>query len=69
MNVISAVGSGDATLGGFAYAATQGIAGEEALRMAAACGAANCVAPAPGRIELATVRALIPQVEIQRLSF
>jgi 1-phosphofructokinase family hexose kinase len=69
MNVISAVGSGDATLGGFAYAAIQGIVGEEALRLAAACGAANCVAPAPGRIELATVRALLPQIEIQQINF
>lgn len=69
MNVISAVGSGDATLAGFAYAAIQGTAGEEALRLAAACGAANCVAPAPGRIELATVRALEPQVEIQQINF
>jgi 1-phosphofructokinase family hexose kinase len=69
MNVISAVGSGDATLAGFAHAATQGIAGEEALRLAAACGAANCVASAPGRIELATVRELLPQIEIQRLTF
>jgi 1-phosphofructokinase family hexose kinase len=69
MDVISAVGSGDATLGGFAYAAVQGISGEDALRLATACGAANCVAAAPGRIELVTVRALMPQIEIQRLSF
>jgi 1-phosphofructokinase family hexose kinase len=69
MNVISAVGSGDATLGGFAYAATQGIAGEEALRLAAACGAANCMAPAPGRIDLATVRELLLQIEIQQINF
>ena len=69
MNVISAVGSGDATLGGFVFAAAQGIAGEEALRLAAACGAANCVAPAPGRIELATVHALLPQIEIQQINF
>jgi 1-phosphofructokinase family hexose kinase len=69
MDVISAVGSGDATLGGFAYSATQGIVDEEALRLAAACGAANCVGSAPGRIELATVRALLPQIEIQRLTF
>jgi 1-phosphofructokinase family hexose kinase len=69
MNVISAVGSGDATLAGFAYAAIQGVAGEEALRLAAACGAANCVAPAPGRIELASVRALLPQIEIQQIDF
>jgi 1-phosphofructokinase len=69
MNVISAVGSGDATLGGFAYSAVQGIFGEDALRLAAACGAANCVAAAPGRIELATVRALLPQIEIKELSW
>jgi 1-phosphofructokinase family hexose kinase len=69
INVISAVGSGDATLGGFAHAAVEGIAGEEALRLAAACGAANCVAAAPGRIDLATVRALMPQIEVQRLTF
>ncbi len=68
MNVISTVGCGDATLGGFAYAAAQGIVGEEALRLAAACGAANCVAPAPGRIELTTVQSLVPQIEVQQLS-
>jgi 1-phosphofructokinase family hexose kinase len=68
VNVVSAVGSGDATLGGFAYSAAQGIVGEEALRLAVACGAANCVASAPGRIELATVRALLPQIEIERLN-
>jgi 1-phosphofructokinase family hexose kinase len=67
MNVISTVGCGDATLGGFACAAAQGIIGEEALRLAAACGAANCVAHAPGRIELATVQSLIPQIEVQQL--
>jgi 1-phosphofructokinase family hexose kinase len=69
IDVISAVGSGDATLGGFVHAAVEGIAGEEALRLAAACGAANCVASAPGRIDLATARALIPQIEVQRLTF
>jgi tagatose 6-phosphate kinase len=68
MKAISPVGSGDATLAGFAYAAARGLGGEEALRLAAACGAANCVAPAPGRIELATVQALLPQIEIQQLS-
>jgi 1-phosphofructokinase family hexose kinase len=68
MKAISAVGSGDATLAGFAHAASQGIGGEEALRLAAACGVANCVAAAPGRIEIATVQALAPQVEVQRLA-
>lgn len=68
MKAISAVGSGDATLAGFAYAAAQGLRGEDALRLATACGAANCVAPAPGRIEPATLQALVPQIEVQQLS-
>ena len=67
LKVISAVGSGDATLAGFARAATQGMTGEDATRLAAACGAANCSALAPGRIELATVNSLLPQIEVQRL--
>ena len=67
LQVVSAVGSGDATLAGFAHAATQGITGEDAIRLAAACGAANCSAIAPGRIELATVKSLLPQIEVQRL--
>jgi len=68
MKAISAVGSGDATLAGFAHAASQGLVGEEALRLATACGAANCVAPAPGRIEFATVQAFVPQIEVQQLA-
>ena len=67
LTVISTVGCGDATLAGFAHAAAQGIAGEDAIRLAVACGAANCSALAPGRIDLATVHALLPQIEVQRL--
>lgn len=68
MKVTSTVGCGDATLAGFACAAIQGTSGGEALRLAAACGAANCVASAPGRIELTTVQALMPQIDVQQLS-
>jgi 1-phosphofructokinase family hexose kinase len=68
MKVTSTVGCGDATLAGFAHAAIQGMSGGEALRLAAACGAANCVAPVPGRIELTTVQALMPQIDVQKLS-
>jgi 1-phosphofructokinase family hexose kinase len=67
LTVISTVGCGDATMAGFAHAASQGITGEEAIRLAAACGAANCSAHAPGRIELSTVRAMLPQIEVQQL--
>jgi 1-phosphofructokinase family hexose kinase len=67
LECISAVGCGDATFAGFAHAAIQGITGEEAVRHAVACGAANCSASAPGRITLSTVRSLAPQIEIHRL--
>jgi 1-phosphofructokinase family hexose kinase len=65
--VISAVGSGDATLAGFARAATQRITGEPAIRLATACGAANLSAPAPARIDFATVQSLLPQIAVERL--
>jgi 1-phosphofructokinase family hexose kinase len=64
----STVGCGDATLAGFASAAIRGMVGEEAVRFAAACGAANCVAQTPGQIELARVQELLPQVEVERLA-
>jgi tagatose 6-phosphate kinase len=67
-NVISTVGCGDATLAGFAYAAIEGIDGENAVRLAAACGAANCAASAPGRINFANVQSLLPQIHVQKMS-
>jgi len=45
----SCVGSGDATLAGFAFAAQQGLTAAESVCLAAACGAANCLADGPGR--------------------
>jgi 1-phosphofructokinase family hexose kinase len=67
--VVSTVGSGDATLAGFAYAAIQGIVGEEAVRLAAACGAANCAASSPGMINFADAQRLLPQIEVQKMTF
>jgi 1-phosphofructokinase family hexose kinase len=67
--VVSTVGCGDATLAGFASATIQGITGENAMRLATACGAANCVASAPGRINFAEVQSLLPQIEVQQISF
>jgi 1-phosphofructokinase family hexose kinase len=69
MDVISTVGCGDATLAGFALAASQGTCGEQAIRLAAACGAANCVAFAPGRIEESRVLELLPRIEVRQLAF
>jgi 1-phosphofructokinase family hexose kinase len=49
VNVVSAVGSGDAALAGFAYASNLGLDAIAALQLAVACGAANCLAPLPGQ--------------------
>ena len=68
LKAISTVGCGDTTLAGFAYAAMQGLTGEEALRFATACGAANCLAEFEGRISLSDVQSLLSKVSIKSLS-
>ena len=68
LKAISTVGCGDTTLAGFAYAAMHGLTGEETLRFATACGAANCLAEFEGRISPSDVQSLIPKVSIKSLS-
>ncbi len=64
---ISTVGCGDATVAGFALAAAEGIVGEAAVRLATACGAANCLAKAPGRVSRRDVKSLMPRVKVHRM--
>jgi 1-phosphofructokinase family hexose kinase len=49
VDVISAVGSGDAALAGFVFASSAGLDNAATLQLAVACGAANCLAELPGR--------------------
>ena len=63
----STVGCGDATLAGFVCAAGQGLSGDAALRLAAASGAANCLAEFTGRISAKDVESLLPQIEVTTL--
>lgn len=64
MPVVSAVGSGDATVAGFAYAAEEKLGTEESLKLAAACGAANCLAGLPGQLSASEVNRLRELVKV-----
>ena len=61
----SSVGCGDAALAGFAVAHERGLADEEALSLAVACGTANCLADAPGQIDCRDVFRLAQDVQVE----
>jgi len=63
----STVGSGDSTLAGFAFAEHQGLEPAESLRLAAACGAANCLAEGPGRARAGDIARLQKEVQVETL--
>jgi 1-phosphofructokinase family hexose kinase len=64
----SAVGSGDATVAGFAYGISNRLEPERVLRLAVACGSANCFADSPGRIRLSIARKMERAVCVKQLS-
>ena len=64
---ISTVGSGDATVAGFAVAAAKRMSGEAAIRLAVACGAASCLAEFPAAISSGDVRALMQRIDVSRI--
>ena len=65
--VRSTVGCGDAALAGFAVAHARGLGDEEALCLAVACGAANCLAESPGLIDRLDVDRILQQVSAEPL--
>jgi 1-phosphofructokinase family hexose kinase len=64
----SCVGSGDATVAGFAYAAAHSLSPVGALRLAAACGVANCLADAPGRARAADIARMKDEIRVDTLA-
>jgi len=65
VDVVSTVGSGDATVAGFAVGHVRKMRKEETIRLAVACGAANCLAKLPGQIDVNDVNRLLPLVTIR----
>ena len=64
VSTVSPVGSGDATVAGFAHAAEEKLGAHESLKLAAACGAANCLAGLPGQLSAGEVQRLRELVKI-----
>jgi len=64
----SCVGSGDSTLAGFAFAAQQRMPPVEAVRLAVACGSANCLAPGPGCARAEDIASLKDQIRVETLA-
>ncbi len=63
----SPVGCGDAALAGFAVAYERKLSDEDTLRLATACGSANCMADAPGRVDASIVQRLGQKVLVRRV--
>ena len=61
----STVGCGDSALAGFAFATSSGFSFERSLALAVACGAANCLAPLPARIQQENVSRIEPGVRVE----
>jgi 1-phosphofructokinase family hexose kinase len=61
------VGCGDAALAGLAVAHERGLDDEATVSLAVACGTANCLAEAPGKIDLRAVERLARNVLVQRI--
>jgi 1-phosphofructokinase family hexose kinase len=64
----STVGCGDSTFAGFAFAIASELAPQETLRLAAACGAANCLAESPGAARWEDIQSLKNQVLVKSIA-
>ena len=64
VKVKSTVGCGDSTIAAFAIASARNLDEKETLKLAIACGAANCLADLPGQISFEMVQELIKEIEI-----
>lgn len=64
---ISTVGSGDSFVAGWLCAYSSGAPIEECLRLALACGAANCLADSPGVLSLEQVQRFAQRATVSRL--
>jgi 1-phosphofructokinase len=65
----STVGCGDAAMAGFARAIASNSSPDEALRLAAACASANCLAASPGAAKLDDIQKALSHVQVQAIPY
>jgi 1-phosphofructokinase family hexose kinase len=63
----STVGCGDSAMAGFAFGMASGCSPQDTIRLAAACGGANCLADSPGAARLNDIREFQQQISVQTL--
>jgi 1-phosphofructokinase family hexose kinase len=63
----STVGCGDSAMAGFVFGIASRYSPQDTLRLAAACGQANCSADSPGAARLETIRDFQQQISVQTL--
>jgi 1-phosphofructokinase family hexose kinase len=63
----STVGCGDSAMAGFAFGIASQYSAQDTLRLAAACGSANCLADSPGAATLEYIRDFQREISIQTL--
>jgi 1-phosphofructokinase len=63
----STVGCGDSALAGFVFGIASRYAPQETLRLAAACGQANCTADSPGAARLENIRDFQRRISVHML--
>lgn len=63
----STVGCGDSAMAGFAFGIASRYSPPDTLRLAAACGQANCSADSPGAARLKTIRDFQQQISVETL--
>lgn len=67
VEIKNTVGSGDSTVGGFAYALSQGKELSECFKLGIACGTTNAMLDSTGTIDMEILNTILPKVEVKEI--
>lgn len=66
--IISTIGSGDCLFAGFCHASLKTDPLEQRVKLAVACGSANCIHPPLGMLQKADVETIAPEVTLREIN-